>query len=105
MDAPLMVKWFQTNVKPHVNSSGEYKNLESHVKGCENLEKNWKKAPVDPKAVKLLNNSLNNVQSCINAVKKPNAELKAAQKNVVKAIKTFKEPKSCIFKNLKTICF
>ncbi|MEM1428425.1 MAG: hypothetical protein AAGG09_03095 [Pseudomonadota bacterium] len=91
MKEPLTVKFFQNEVKPHIKNSGEYKNLENHVKGAESLEKNWKSKPLDPMATKLLNNSLNNIEKCLNAVKKPNDALKGATGKVSKAIKAFKD--------------
>lgn len=91
MNAPLTVKWFQKEVKAHVSKSAEYKNIESHVKSVEALEKSWKSKPVDPQAVKLLNNALNNVQKTLGAVKQPNNNLKAAQLKVFKAINDFKD--------------
>lgn len=91
MKDPLTVKFFQKEVRPHVSNKTEYKNLESHVKACEALEKSWKSKPLNPQSVKLLNNALNNVEKTLGAIKKPSNGLKAAQMKVFKAIGDFKD--------------
>ena len=90
MKDPITAKWFQKEVKPHVGKS-EFKNMESHVKSCEKMEKNWTSKPLDETAIKLLNNALNNVEKTLGAVKKPNDALKAAQMKVFKALNDYKD--------------
>lgn len=91
MKDPLTVKFFQKEVRPHISNKTEYKNIESHVKACESLEKGWKSKPLHPQSVKLLNNALDNLEKTLGVVKKPSDGLKAAQMKVFKAIGDFKD--------------
>ena len=89
MKDPLTVKYFQKTIKPLISDKSTYKNIESHVKGCESLEKNWRSKPLDKQAIQLLNNSLNNVAKTMGALKKPDGKLKAEILRVQKAINDF----------------
>ena len=89
MKAPLTQKHFNENFAPKISSKGERKNLESHVRGLESLEKGLLKAPCDTASVELMNNCVKNVKTCSLALKNVDQELKKEIVTLNKALKQY----------------